>query len=185
MASALVIIAEGTEEIEAVAAADVLCRCGVAVTIASVGGAMPEGRNGLPLRASTTLREVAAAGREFSAVVVPGGAMGAANIAADATARGVILAHAARGALIAAICAAPAVVLAGLGLLEGKRATGYPGSERGAGGSAAWCAEDVVTDGRVITSRGPGTAIAFGLAIGAALMGPEAAGRVAGEMLVR
>ena len=181
--TAVVLIADGTEELEAIAAADALCRCGVGVVVASIGSAMPIGRNGLPLRADMTLEALTQAGRSFDAVVVPGGLKGAEMIAADQAARALILSHAERGAVIAAICAAPAVVLAPLGLLEGKRATCYPGMESGLSG-ATHAEGDVVRDGALITSRGPGTAVAFGLAIGTVLAGEDAAREAASGMLV-
>jgi 4-methyl-5(b-hydroxyethyl)-thiazole monophosphate biosynthesis len=86
---------------------------------------------------------------------------------------------AASGKLTAAICASPAVVFAPLGLLEGKRFTCYPGMEQKVSGGT-WLEDRVVSDGNIITSRGPGTAAAFALALIRELAGPKEA-----EQLIR
>jgi len=183
MPTALLIIADGTEETEAIATADVLCRCGVGVTVAGVDTAMPSGRNSLPMRADITIDMIDEEKRAFDAVVVPGGAPGAERIAASDACRNVITRHAESGAIIAGICAGPALVLAPLGILDGKHATCFPGFEERFGDEITFSSDRVVVDGRVYTSRGPGTAIEFGLAVGAAMTTPETAAEVASAML--
>jgi 4-methyl-5(b-hydroxyethyl)-thiazole monophosphate biosynthesis len=107
-------------------------------------------------------------------VVIPGGSSGAENIAASDAAVQVIRSCLDTGKLVAAICAAPGVVLGGHGLLAGRRFTCYPGFEsRVADGE--FSQDRVVVDGNVITSRGPGTAAEFSLAIIRYLVGEEAA----------
>ena len=86
--------------------------------------------------------------------------------------------------MLAAICASPAVVLGPLGLLNGRRATGYPSTVDRFPAAAVYADEPVVVDGPLITSRGPGTAMGFALAIARALRGDGVANAVAGEMLV-
>ncbi|MEO1584112.1 MAG: DJ-1 family glyoxalase III [Planctomycetota bacterium] len=180
--SAVVLLAEGSEEIEAMAPADVLARAGVAVTVAGVDGLQPTGSRGLPMRADRLVG--ALRGVMFDAVVVPGGNGGAASIAASDEAVRLIRGHADAGKLLCAICAAPAVVLGPLGLLDGKQATDYPGTTESFPPSATAVDADVVDDGMLITSKGPATAVAFGLAIAARLT-DEATAREVGEgMLV-
>lgn len=95
-----------------------------------------------------------------------------------------ILRHHERGKIIAAICAAPAVVLHGAcGILEGKRFTGFPGTESTVKGGH-FVPERVVVDGTLITSRGPGTAGEFAIAIITALVGEPAAKSVADSVLL-
>ncbi len=167
---ALIFVADGSEEIESIAPGDVLVRCGVDVTYAGVDTLTPDGSRGLPLRADVLVQDIS--GQAFDAVVLPGGGPGARNLAASETVNGIVLAHHRRGALVCAICAAPAAVLAPLGVLDGRRATCYPGHEDAFRARAEYVAdEDVVVDGNVVTSRGPGTAIAFGLAIALLLTG--------------
>lgn len=180
--TALVLVAEGSEEIEVVAPADVLVRCGVAVTLAGIAGITPKGSRWLPLRTDRLIG--ALRGQLFHAVVVPGGNRGAANIAASEAARLIIQHHSDTGRVVSAICAAPAVVLGPMGLLEGRRVTGYPTTRDAFPADATYVDERVVEDGQLITSQGPATAIEFGLAIGRRLTGEKTAARVAREMLV-
>jgi 4-methyl-5(b-hydroxyethyl)-thiazole monophosphate biosynthesis len=180
MAEALVLIAEGSEEIEAVTPGDVLVRAGVSVLVAGVGGVLLRGSRGLLLAAEV---EAGAIGdRLFDAVILPGGAKGAEHLAASESVARIVRAHASAGKIIAAICAAPAVVLGPLGMLEGRRATCYPGLEAGLTG-ATHTAGDVVVDGALVTSRGPGTALAFSLELAARLAGRGRAGEVRRAML--
>ncbi len=182
MPEALVLVANGSEEIEAITPGDVLVRAGVAVTYAGLGGTSLRGSRGLPLAADVDLAEVR--GRLFDAVVLPGGAKGAANLAASPEVAEIVHTHRDAGRIVAAICAAPAVVLAPLGVLDGRRATCYPGLEANFSGRTAHATGDVVIDGPVVTSRGPGTAMAFALDLAALLAGGEAAERVRLELLL-
>ncbi len=181
MAEALVLVADGSEEIEAVTPGDVLVRAGVGVTCAGVGGTALRGSRGLPLGADVEVGAVA--GRLFDAVVLPGGAAGAERLAASEEVSRIVRAHRDAGRVIAAICAAPAVVLAPLGVLDGKRATCYPGFEAQFPAGVRHEPGDVVVDGTLITSRGPGTALAFSLELAAVLAGRETADRVRSAML--
>ncbi|MEM7623095.1 MAG: DJ-1 family glyoxalase III [Planctomycetota bacterium] len=182
--SALIIVANGTEEVEAITPADVLNRCGVVVTVAGIGGTSLRGANGIPLAADKTVEDLAAAGATYDAVVIPGGDSGAREIAGNEPACGLIRRHAEAGRLIASICAAPALVLAPLGLLDGKPATCYPGYEGELGDAVSFTTDRVVESGDVITSRGPGTAMEFALAVGARLAGDDQAAAVREGMLV-
>jgi len=116
--------------------------------------------------------------------VVPGGMPGAANIAVDAAAVKLIRSQAGADRLIAAVCAAPAVVLAPLGILSGRRFTCYPGMEKDVSG-ARWSDERVVADGNVITSRGAGTAGEWALEIISKLFGADAAAKISKAVLLK
>jgi 4-methyl-5(b-hydroxyethyl)-thiazole monophosphate biosynthesis len=97
--------------------------------------------------------------RSYQAVILPGGMPGTTNLAESKILGALIKRHHQGAAYVAAICAAP-TVLARLGVLNGKKATSYPGFEKHLTG-AILSADQVVEDGKVITSRGPGTAIPF------------------------
>ena len=160
---ALVVLADGFEEVEAVTPIDLLRRAGIEVTTVSITGTTTvTGSHGIQVIADMTLAE--AAGKPFDALILPGGMPGSANLAASAELDAVLKQAAAEGRIIAAICAAPAVVLAPKGYLKGRRFTGYPGTEKDVDG-ALFVPEKTVTDENLITSRGAGTAGLFALAI--------------------
>ncbi|HTL70618.1 MAG TPA: DJ-1 family glyoxalase III [Candidatus Eisenbacteria bacterium] len=156
----LVALADGFEEIEAVTPIDVLRRAGVEVTVAGVGKDVVTGANGVKIQADLRLEDY---GGLPDAVVLPGGAMGAANLRDSQAVSGLLKRMKENGRLIAAICASPGVVLARQGYLDGKSATCYPGYEKNFPSSARYSAERVVGDGHLVTSRGPGTALEFSL----------------------
>lgn len=163
MASVLVPLAEGCEELEAVTVIDLLRRAGIEVVTAALGDGPVTASRGVRLLADCPLDE--ALGRDYDMVVLPGGAGGAANLEADPRVREVLRKMADSGRFTAAICAAPKV-LASAGLLSGKRATSFPGALEGAlVPDLTYVEEPVVADGKVITSRGPGTAMDFALAL--------------------
>lgn len=184
---ALVPIADGTEEIEAVCVIDVLRRAGVEVVVAGVGPAGARAATlaftasrGVRLGADLAIED--AAGGVFAAIVLPGGLPGAEHLR-DSAALATMLADQDRsGRLVAAICAAPVVVLQAHGLLRGRGATCFPGlRDRLEPGSLR--DGDVVRDGNLLTSRGPGTAIAFALAIVEHLCGRAKRDAVAAQLL--
>ncbi|AOS45757.1 Chaperone protein YajL [Lacunisphaera limnophila] len=170
MPSVLVPLAEGFEEIEAFAPVDLLRRAGIAVTTAALGDTLAvTGRSGLTVQADTTLATVL--GRDFDLLFLPGGA-GVKHLRADPRLRELVLRYHGAGRWLAAICAAPAV-LHDAGLLTGRRYTAHFSV---AGELPAILAhEKVVTDGRITTSRGAGTAVDFGLHLVALLSSPEKA----------
>jgi protein deglycase len=168
MPTVLAILAEGFEEIEAVAPIDLLRRAGAEVTVAALGeGIHVTGRSGLTLHADTTLAAVEA--NSFDCVFLPGGP-GVKHLRADPRVRTVLLRHSAAGSWIAAICAAP-TVLHDAGLLNGRRYTAH--FSVAAELPAILAEERVVTDGRLLTSRGAGTALDFGLLLVEKLFSPE------------
>jgi 4-methyl-5(b-hydroxyethyl)-thiazole monophosphate biosynthesis len=173
MATALIVLPEGFEEIEAVAPIDLLRRAGLEVTVASLGRELEvTGRSGIRLRAEFALNEVIT--RSFDCLILPGGP-GVKHLRADPRIVPLIRRHAEAGAWITAICAAP-TVLHDAGLLAGRRFTAHPSVAAELTGPLSQ--EAVVCDGQIITSRGAGTAVDFGLAIVEALQGKARAEEV-------
>ncbi|HEY3496258.1 MAG TPA: DJ-1 family glyoxalase III [Polyangiaceae bacterium] len=175
---ALVLLAEGFEEIEAVTIVDVLRRGGVKVTTAALGTSLVRGSHGIAIEADTSLDGLRV--DTFDAVVLPGGMPGAKHLRDDTRVQSLLCEAAARDKLVGAICAAP-IALDAAGLLDGKRATAYPGHEIR---PAIYVEEDVVTDGNIVTSRGVGTALDFALALVERLAGSDTASRLRVAMLV-
>lgn len=155
-------LANGFEEIEALATLDVLRRCGLQVTTVSVHtGVNVTAAHGLTVQAEKLFAEVDLEGAE--ALVLPGGMPGAQNLLEHEGLRAALCAQHARGGLVAAICAAP-MVLGQHGLLAGRTATCYPGFEPKLT-DAKVCADYVVADGNVITGKGPAAAVEFAFTI--------------------
>lgn len=159
MKKALVFIAEGFEEIEAVTTIDILRRGGVEVTLAGIGSVEITGSRSVKLVCDLLSRE---ADGDYDLVVVPGGMPGAPNIAGDNHAVEILKKHNLKGKIIGAICAAPAVVLGGLGLLDNRNFTCYPGMENRVNSGHFTDSEVVVSD-NIVTSKAAGTAMKFAL----------------------
>lgn len=180
MSRVLVLLAEGFEEIEAVTVVDLLRRAGIETLTAALGGRTVTGSHGIAVTADAGLDAVDPAA--FDMIVLPGGLPGADHLKADARVIDLLRRFAESGRYTAAICAAPGV-LAHAGLLAGRTATSYPGFLAADSAPGLRLADDpVVIDGRIVTSRGPGTAIEFGLALIGLLEGPEARERVRGRL---
>jgi 4-methyl-5(b-hydroxyethyl)-thiazole monophosphate biosynthesis len=185
---ALVFLADGFEEVESITPIDYLRSAGITVTTAAVsGGEMVKGAHQVGLLADTTLEKLPIAA-DWDAVVLPGGGTGSENLAASPGVGAFVTAMAAAGKLVCAICAAPAVVLAPLGLLKGRRFTCYPGMEKQIPGSAVsgatWTEDRVVVDGSLVTSRGAGTAGEFAAAIIGKLVSEAEAEKVGKAVLL-
>ena len=159
----LVPLAEGFEEIEATTIIDVLRRAGLEVITASLADTCVKGAHGICICADVTLDD-ALAGAAFDAVVLPGGMPGAEHLRDDARLRATLIDVVAGGGTAAAICAAP-IALEAAGLLADRRATCYPGFDEQLTSAAECATERVVTDGPIVTSRGPGTALEFATAL--------------------
>lgn len=160
MPTVLVLLPEGFEEIETVTPIDLLRRAGAEVTTAALAeGIHVTGRSGITLHADTTLSAVS--GNPYDLLLLPGGP-GVKLLRADPRVAALVRAHAAAHSWLAAICAAPAV-LHDSGLLTGRRYTAHfsVASEL----TATLAHERVVVDGKLITSRGAGTSLDFGLAL--------------------
>ncbi|HOF40005.1 MAG TPA: DJ-1/PfpI family protein [Candidatus Hydrogenedentes bacterium] len=170
MPSVLVPLAEGFEEIEAITLIDILRRAEFDVVTASLGDEAVEAAHGVSILADCTLDE--ALEKEYDMVVLPGGLPGADYLDNDARIHQLLKKTAESGRFVGAICAAPKV-LANARLLDGKKATSYPGFvDKMDLPTTTYTGSAVETDGKVITSRGPGTAMDFALAIIEALDGP-------------
>jgi 4-methyl-5(b-hydroxyethyl)-thiazole monophosphate biosynthesis len=162
------------EELEFVAIVDILRRASVTVVTAGLSPNPIVGAHGIQIHADASIDEIEPDG--FDAVALPGG-KGTTALREDRRLHALIRSLAARGQIIAAICAAP-TVLSDLGLLKGKKATSHP-SRRSELACAQYLEKAVVADGQVVTSRGAGTAIAFSLELVARLVGVEKAEEVA------
>ncbi len=180
---ALVLLANGFEEIEAATPIDVLRRAGVEVTTAGVGGTLIEGAHGVSFKADADLASVTADG--FDMLVLPGGMPGAKHLGESAKAKSLAETMVAAGKKVAAICAAPVLTLGAWGLLKGKKATCYPGMESMFPADVVFVADTVVMDGDITTSRGPGTALPFSFSLTAQLVGQDKADEVATAMLLK
>ncbi len=182
--SACVLLVDGFEEIEAVTVVDVLRRAGVQVSVLGVDHRTVIGGHGLTLKVDASLADVVDLDTTFQLVVLPGGMPGASSLRDSERVKGFVLAQRARQGQIAAICAGP-IALAAFGVLQGKRATCFPGHEAAlVAGGATVVTDAVVQDGDVVTSRGVGTALAFALALVARLVDAETANGLADKMLV-
>lgn len=173
MPSVLTLLADGFEEIETFAPVDLLRRAEVEVTIASLNeNRHATGRSGIVAHADVALGAVG--DQLFDMVFIPGGP-GVKNLRADPRVRALVERHAAADKWLAAICAAP-TVLHDSGLLEGKRYTAHFSVAEELHSILA--DERVVTDGKLTTSRGAGTAVEFGLHLVGLLVSPARSAEV-------
>jgi 4-methyl-5(b-hydroxyethyl)-thiazole monophosphate biosynthesis len=171
MARVLVPLAQGCEELEAVTITDLLTRGGIEVVTAGLDDRPVKASRGMTLLPSTTIDQVL--DDAFDMIVLPGGQPGANNLNGDTRIHQLLKRLKAEGRFTAAICAAPKI-LADAGLLDGRRATSYPGAlDVAEFPQVDVQLERVVRDDKVITSRGPGTAMDFALELVELLAGRE------------
>ena len=177
----VLVLADGFEEVEAITPVDVLRRAGVEVAVAGLNTIDVKSSRGLIVKADILLEEY----KEIpDAVILPGGP--GAEVLGRSEELKVFLEKAQRAQkIIAAICAAPALVLGRYQMLAGRKATCYPGYENQLGEKAVFMNQRVVRDGIFITSRGPGSAMEFSLQLVQALVDERTADIVAEKMLVR
>ncbi len=176
MAKVLVPLAEGCEELEAVTIIDLLRRAGIEVTVAGLRPGIVKASRGVQLVPDVTLD--VALQDAYDMVVLPGGMPGATHLKEDPRIVDLVRRMAAAGKYTAAICAAPTVLLEA-GVLAGRQATSYPGFlDTINPPDVTLSTAPVVRDGTVVTSRGPGTAMDFALALIDALLGGEARAKV-------
>ncbi|XP_074599494.1 protein dj-1beta-like isoform X1 [Brevipalpus obovatus] len=180
---ALLIIADGSEEMEAVITADVLRRAKIDVTVAGLDGDKPVkcSRN-IVLMPDTSLEQVRE--KEFDVIILPGGLGGSEAFAASELLGTLLKKQESIGKDIAAICAAP-IALKSHKILLGKKITCYPGVVEKLKETHSVSEDRVVIDGNLITSRGPGTAFEFGLAMVEKYVGKEQAKTIGDAMLVK
>ena len=176
-----VFLANGFEEVEALAPVDFLRRCELEVKTIGIGGEVVTGAHGITVKADISEYEL----NEYenaTAVVLPGGMPGTLNLENSETVQDFVSYAEQEGLPICAICAAPSI-LGHRGLLDGKRATCFPGFENELGG-ATYTGESVECDGNIITGKGAGVALEFAHAIGKVLA-PEKADTVRDSMQCR
>ncbi len=183
MARALVLLAEGFEEIEGVTVVDVLRRGGVEVTTAALSTGPVRGSHSIAVVPDTIVDRVIAAAGAYDAIVLPGGSPGYTNLAKDPRVLNLLRAFHRERKTVAAVCAAP-WVLQQAGLLDGRRATIHP-SLRAELKAATHVEAPVVEDGTVVTSQGAGTTMAFALKLVERLAGPEKAREVAERLVFK
>lgn len=173
MASILLPLAQGFEEVEAVSLIDVLRRGGVEVRVAHMDGEtdtdMVLGANGITIQADTSITNVKS--EDFDMILLPGGWDGTYTLADNETVQKLLKEFKEKEKLIGAICAAP-YALKQAGVL-GNDYTCYPSVENEIKQEGYRDDEMVITDGNIMTSRGPGTALCFGLEIVKRLVGTE------------
>ena len=185
MTKVLVPIADGTEEMEAVIVVDVLRRVQVEVCVASV---MPDRREiiasrGVRITADKLLDDCT--DEVWDMIVLPGGMPGASHLHDSAALIQLLRSHISASRQLAAICAAPAVVLGRHGLIPNAAATCYPAYQPELSKQITAVSQDrVVMDGTLITSQGPGTAVEFALQLVEVLCGVETSQEVAKAMVV-
>ena len=177
-----ILLGTGFEETEAIAPLDLLRRAGIEVLTVGINGKTVYGGHNIGIESDITLEEMDLT--ELEMIVLPGGLGGVASCRASAPAMDALRFAWENGKYVAAICAGP-TVLADLGITDGKQATCYPGCENAMG--SAKIAENAafVQDGKLITGTSAGSAIAFGLALIAALKDQKTADAIAQQIVIR
>ncbi len=180
MAKALVLMAEGFEEIELTSIVDILRRGGVTVTIAGLKDGILTGARGIKIQPDISLNSI----KEFyDIMILPGGSPGYINLGKDRRVLELINKYNGAGKIVAAICAAP-TVLAKAGILAGRKATVFKGMENELI-DAKYVDKPVVEDGNIMTSQGPGTAMEFALVLLRRLTDEKKANEVKEKLLYR
>lgn len=181
MAKVYEFLSNGFEDIEALAPVDILRRGGLDIkTVSITGSKTVETTHGIKMETDLLLEDIT----DFSdvdAMLLPGGLPGATNLNKHKELRQILLEQYQQGRIVAAICAAP-LVLGSIGILEGKRATCYPGFEKRMTGST-YTQEQVTVDGNIITGKGPGASMAFGYAILGKFATEEAVAELKAQMM--
>ena len=177
-----VLLGTGFEETEAIAPIDLLRRTGIEVLTVGINGKTVYGGHGIGVEADISLGEMDLT--KLDMIVLPGGLGGVASIRASADAMDAIRFAYENQRFVAAICAGP-TVLADLHITDGSRVTCYPGCESGMGSAQMVANAAAVRDGKLITGTSAGCAVAFGLALIAALKGEDAAKTVAEQIVIR
>jgi protein deglycase len=178
----LIVLADGFEDIEAITPIDVLKRAELEVVVAGLSGKLVTSSHGLRVEADVALTDY----RELpDAIVLPGGLPGSKNLAESKALANLIQKMNRENKTVGAICAAPALALAPTGILDGRKATCYPGFEKNFSSAISFSEERVVIDGNVVTSRGPGSALEFSIALAERLAGKEKAEALRNGLLVQ
>jgi 4-methyl-5(b-hydroxyethyl)-thiazole monophosphate biosynthesis len=163
MSRVLVPLAQGCEELEAITITDLLVRAGIEVTTAGLDDQPVTASRGTTIIPDTSIDTVL--DQTFDLIVLPGGLPGADHLMEDENIQALLKNHADKGKYIGAICAAPKAVAAA-GLLDGKKATAYPGVLEALDNAQIDVKDTAIEiDGKIVTSRGPGTAMDFALTL--------------------
>ena len=173
-----IFLAEGFEEMEALAPVDILRRAGLDVTTVGVTGKIVSGSHKIPVTADITADEVDFS--DMDAVVLPGGLPGTNNLEASDMVKKSVEYCISNDKYVAAICAAPSI-LGHMGILEGKKATCFPGFDKELKG-AEYTADSVTVDGKIITGKGAGVSIDFALKLAEILKDKETADKLFASM---
>ena len=173
MAKVYAMIADGTEEVECLTVVDLLRRAKIDVVLTSVDNKQIKGSHGVLIQADATIEEVSLSDADL--IFLPGGMPGSEHLAACSKLVAAIGEQLRSNKRVAAICAAPAVVLGANGFLRGKKAVCFPGFEGGCIGAEIVTGARVVTDGSITTSRGLGCAVDLGLELIGLLIGEKTA----------
>lgn len=174
-------LAEGFEEIEFSTIVDILRRAGIDVTVAGLKEGIIDGAHGIGVTADTLIDKVGA--DDFDVIILPGGHPGFVNLGKSERVLKLVRGMFDRNKYVTAICGAPSV-LSKAGVIQGKRATIFPGLEDTLTG-AQYSDQRVVVDGKVITSQGPGTAMEFAIKLVEVLASKGKAEEVMKEVLAK
>ena len=177
-----ILLGTGFEETEAIAPCDILKRAGIPVQLVGLNGLEVRGGHDIGVCADITVDEIEPDAMDM--IVLPGGMGGVNSILACEKALDAVRHAWEHGKYVAAICAAP-TVLAALGITDGRKATCYPGLESRMGSADMQPGAATVSDGKLLTGAGPGTAIDFGLLLVRALRGEAAAKKVYDGLVYR
>ena len=182
MKTTFIFLADGFEEVEAMTSIDVMRRAGMPVVTVSINGEMAvTGAHGVTVMADALFEDLDFSDTEW--LVLPGGMPGATNLASHEALCNLLQSQNNEGGHIGAICASPSVVLAPLGILDGRQAVCYPGMEAPVP-AVQWGDQPVAVCGNVVTGNGPAAAAAFALAMVSESLGSDAADQVAAGMLL-
>lgn len=176
-----VFLANGFEEVEALAPVDVLRRAGIETVTVGIGGRVINGAHEIMVTADIDDKQLHTNGLE--AIVLPGGAVGTKNLGASSAVLDMIDCCLAQGKIVAAICAAPSI-LGKRGNLKGIVATAYPDFQKFLDG-AILSEEPVCRDGTILTARGMGVSLEFGLKLVEVLRGPKPAKEIREQIQCR
>ena len=169
-----VFLADGFEEVEAIEPIDIMLRAGLDVKTVSLGNEYVTGAHGIKVAADIMIDEVDC--EAIDAIVLPGGAPGYENLDASESVHAIINYAVAHGKYVCAICASPSILGKKM-LLDGKKATCFPGFEETLYGAEV-VSDKAVIDGKIITAKGAGAASEFGFAIVSALKDKATADKV-------
>lgn len=179
--SAALFLADGFEEIEAITCADILQRAGIKINLIGINCLWVKGCHQIIIKADKIIGQIKTG---YDAYILPGGMPGAANLAKSKKLTALIKTAYKKKKVIAAICAAPAVILSPLGLLNGKKATCYPGLEKKFSPSTLYQKEKVIIDANIITAQGPAAALEFALKISEKILGKKECNKVRKSILL-